>query len=164
MNTEATALANIVDMTRDLVTFYTKNINEADWHTDFEFEGKIFNSIAWQIAHLAWAQNHLVLVASGGTSITKPWYDKVKIGSPKISSRELPSVEEIKSTFHDVHDKSIEHLKTLSTVQLDETNKLNLKFRNGDSTRISIYHHIRHEGTHVGQLSWLAKMHGSKTI
>lgn len=160
--TEGMIIAEIADNSNDLAHFYLSKLTNSDWKKSFDLNGKIFNGVAWQLAHMAWGENNLILKACGATEIIKSWYDAFKIGAP--ASTEYPSIDEIKETFNEVHTHSVDFIRSMTTEQLDEPNLINLKFKNGDTKRTSIYHHIRHESIHIGQLSWLAKMHDIKTI
>lgn len=159
---EGVIIAEIADNSHDLAHFYLSKLDIADWKKSFELNGKIFNGIAWQLAHMAWGENNLILKACGASELIMPWYDTFKIGAP--ASTVYPSIDELKNTFNEVHRLSIECIRSMTTEQLDEPNLIDLKFKTGNSKRTSIYHHIRHESIHIGQLSWLAKMHDIKTI
>lgn len=161
---EAHILAEMADATRDLVFIYVKNIPKENWHKEFTLDGIKYNSIAWQLAHMAWAEDNLILVATGGKNIERPWFDKVKIGAPQASSSELPGADEIEETLKLVHEKSVEQIKSLTDEQLQEPNLTGLSFKRGNTKRMSIIHHIRHDGMHIGQISLLVKMHGVKTF
>lgn len=155
-------LADIIESTRDLVTFYTRNVPRENWHRHFEMENKKFNSIAWQMAHLAWAQNFLILKTTGGPVIEKDWFEDFAMGKP--SATILPILEEIEETLHEVHTRSVNHVRQMKDEELSEPNAVGMKLKMGSTKKAVIMHHIRHEGTHIGQLAWLAKMHDVKTI
>lgn len=155
-------LADMIESTRDLVSFYTRNIPKENWHHHFEMQNKRFNSIAWQLAHLAWAQNLLILKATGGPIIEKDWFEDFAMGKP--SPTILPILEEIEETLNEVHMRSVKHVRQMNDEQLGEQNTAGLKLKIGSSNKAVIMHHVRHEGTHIGQLAWLAKMHDVKTI
>ncbi len=58
----------------------------------------------------------------------------------------------------------IDYLKTLTDEQLEEENALGMSMGGSKALKNILYHAIRHEGTHAGQLGWLCKLHGLKTV
>lgn len=161
-NTQSSIYADIIDSTRELVYFYTKNVPREKWTQTFEMEDKKFNSIAWTLAHLAWAQNSLILKATGGPVVNKEWFTDFEIGKP--AATKVPPLEEVEATLKQVHERALAHVRSLTDEELLQENKAGMKFRFGTTNKALLTHHIRHEGTHIGQLAWLAKMHGVKTI
>lgn len=159
---QSSIYADIMDSTRELVYFYIKNVPREKWDMNFEVVDRKFNSIAWTLAHMAWAQNSLVLKATGGPALQKEWFSDFEIGKP--AATKLPPLEEIESTLKQVHELSLAHVRSLSDDDLATENSAGIKYRFGTTKKALLTHHIRHEGTHVGQLAWLAKMHGVKTI
>jgi hypothetical protein len=58
----------------------------------------------------------------------------------------------------------VKHVRAMKDEELEQPNAMDMKFKMGNSRKAVIAHHIRHEGVHIGQLAWLAKLHGVKTI
>ncbi len=73
-------------------------------------------------------------------------------------------METILADMKSVHDAVNKFIPTLSEEQLEEKNVLGMKFGPNESKRYMLIHAIRHEGTHAGQLGWLCKIHGIKTM
>jgi hypothetical protein len=161
---EAEYLAGLLNNTRVLAYFYLDKLNNADWFEQFEIQGNRVNSVAWNLAHMAWAQNFFVLVATGNTAVNIRWLDLFKIGSDPVPQALYPSRQDILSAFENIHTLALHQVRTMRKEQFDEPNFIDLKFKNGQSQRLAIHHHLRHEGTHIGHLAMLAKMHGIHTI
>lgn len=168
MKTEIETLRDLTIETRNLVLFYLKKLEGADVKKRFEVEGKKLNSIYWLVAHMAWAQNNLILRSSGGPNPELKWLRHFGMGaSPEDGETNGPSWEEALAGFHKVHELAIAHLATLDPALLDQPNRLNWEVivSGGSKTlRSTIMHHIRHENTHAGHLSWIAKFNERKTI
>jgi hypothetical protein len=56
------------------------------------------------------------------------------------------------------------HLITVSDEKMDEENSLGFGFGGIKTNRMLVQHAIRHEGTHLGHLSWLCKINKIETI
>jgi uncharacterized damage-inducible protein DinB len=65
--------------------------------------------------------------------------------------------------FHNVHTKAMEHVANLDAAALDAPNPTGLPAL-GKTVRDVITHAIRHEGAHAGQLAWLCKLYGIRTM
>lgn len=161
---ESEYLAGLVNNTRVLAYFYIEKMENCNWYQRFSIDGEQINSVAWNLAHMAWAQNYLILVATGNNTVNIKWFDLFKIGSPPAPIELYPNKQDILSAFENVHQLALYQINQMKEEQFDEPNLINLKFKNGNSQRLAIHHHLRHEGTHIGQLSILAKLHGVKTI
>ncbi|MDP2385890.1 MAG: DinB family protein [Bacteroidota bacterium] len=161
---EAEYLTGLLNNTRVLAYFYLDKLSEADWFKQFDVNGARINSVAWNLAHMAWAENFLVLVSTGNNSVNIKWLELFKIGSEPAPINLYPNREDILSAFENIHTLAMHQVRSMKEEQFDEPNHINLKFKNGNSQRLAIHHHLRHEGTHIGHLALLAKMHGIQTI
>lgn len=161
---ESEYLAGLLNNTRVLAYFYLDKLNEANWYEEFNVNGNRINPVAWNVAHMAWAQNFFVLVATGNTSVNLKWLDLFKIGSEPLPTSLYPSRQDIMMAFENIHTLALHHVLAMQPMQFDQPNLIDLKFKNGNSKRLAIHHHLRHEGSHIGHLALLAKMHGVSTI
>ncbi|MGL4598981.1 MAG: hypothetical protein ACRCYO_15795, partial [Bacteroidia bacterium] len=61
MKTELETYHFLVEQTRNITLAALKRIDEAqvDPYKEFEVDGKVFNSLYWQLGHMAWGQNNL---------------------------------------------------------------------------------------------------------
>ncbi|MBI2280489.1 MAG: DinB family protein [Bacteroidetes bacterium] len=162
--TTSQTLAEITDNTRDLLYFYLSKVDKSLWYETPEIDGKKFNSIAWELCHMVWAQDFLILRACSNQGSTISWLEKFEIGKPAANYTELPPIDEIKDALKNVHAQSLEVIKSLSDADLQTPNHVNLDFKKGKDKLQIIYHHIRHEGGHIGHIGLLCKMLGAKTI
>lgn len=162
--TASETLAQATDSTRDLLYFYLSKLDKSLWYKTPEVNGEQINSVAWELCHMVWGQDYLILQACANRSSNIAWLGKFGIGKPTVKTAELPTIEEIKEALKMVHAQSLEVIRGLSDSDLDSPNHINLDFKKGNSKRQIIYHHIRHEGGHIGHIGLLCKLFGAKTI
>ena len=159
---ETDVLCEVIDNTRELTLYYLTKLKGIDIYKTFTAGNQSFNSAFWIMCHMVWAQDFLLLKATRGPDLKIGWLGKFSIGSTLPPREECPELALVLEGMKQVHDTSVKHLRTLTGDQLNEPNAVNLKFGQDVSKRICIHHCIRHEGVHMGHLSWLAKMHGVK--
>lgn len=164
---ELETLRNMVDVTRQLAHFALKKLDgrEAEFQKRFEVDGRKLNSIYWIIAHMAWAENNLILRSTGGPNPEVPWLKAFALGKPAEEGENCGvPYSEIYAGFKKVHQLSMDHLAALDPANLDAENKLQWEILGAKTMRNTIMHHVRHENNHIGQLLWLVNLHGVKTI
>ncbi|HEV7230799.1 MAG TPA: DinB family protein [Bacteroidia bacterium] len=161
---ETDVLCEVIDNTRELTLYYLTKLKGVDIFKTFTSGSQTFNSAFWIICHMAWAQDFFLLKATAGPDLKIDWLNKFSIGSTLPPREECPPIAKVLEGMREIHVQSVKHLLTLNGDQLNEANMINLKFGDDNSKRICIHHCIRHEGVHIGHLSWLTKMHGIKTI
>lgn len=161
---EAQILAETLNSARQLTLFYLKNTDGLDKDKSFAIGEFNTNSIHWMVAHLAWAEDFLVLRGVGNRGLGLEWFEHFKLGSEYPDTSKFPSYEEAFDTLNRVHTQAMELLKTMDDGALEEPNHVGVKFGAGDSKRAIIHHCIRHEGIHCGHIGWLLRMHGRKVI
>jgi hypothetical protein len=162
--TEAQILMNVFQETRSLSNFYFNKQKDSDVYQVFEVDGKPLNSAAWIMAHLAWAENFLILQAMNGPALNEDWFSKVAFGAPMAKKEELPEIDTILSVLNKVHETSQAFVNNLTAAELDTNNVLGMKFGPNTSKRYMLIHAIRHEGVHAGHLGWLCKLNAKKTL
>ena len=64
----------------------------------------------------------------------------------------------------EVHRQAIAHVATLGEDALSAPNPTGLPLGGAGQVRDVIMHAIRHEGSHIGHLGWLCKLHGIPTV
>lgn len=161
MPTEAQVLSHMMDRTREWTRFHLAALKDQDPHHQFTGEGKPFNTVFWLVAHLATAQNGLLLASTGGPFEKFWWAKHYTMGASGLPQSECPPYAEVLDTFNAVHHKTVAHLATLDEAALNAPNTTPLT-RIGGTVRDLITHAIRHEGAHTGQLAWTCKLHGIK--
>jgi hypothetical protein len=157
---ETEVLCEVIDNTRELTLYYLTKLKGVDLYKSFSAGPQSFNSAFWILCHLVWSQDFLLLKATEGPDLGITWLNKFSIGSKLPAREECPALPAVLDALRLVHETAVKHLRSLDPAMLDEANAVDLKFGTDNSKRICIHHCIRHEGVHMGQLSWLAKMHG----
>lgn len=158
-------LAQTMDETRNLTRFYSSKLKGEDMHHEFDVNGYTTNSPYWILAHLCWAEEMLLLRCLGHEGLDIPWLNDFKIGSAKGEKpTNQPELGEVLSAMKQIHATALEHLSQITEEQLEEDNDLGVAFGENRSKKFIAMHAIRHEGTHMGQLSLIAKMYGKKTV
>lgn len=165
MRCKTETLVETIEEVRNLTLFYLSKLNGKDYFREFEVEGTRLNSAAHVIAHLAWAEEFLILRAITGHGSGLSWTDHFRIGAPRPHVSAYPPFEQIVAGFQEIHLKAMDILTRIQDDEiLDLPNKINLKFQKGDSIKVCLLHHIRHEASHAGHLSWLCKLHKVETV
>lgn len=165
MRKETEVLADMLDMARQATKYYLNKLSGTDLHTHFKTEkGDNFNSAFWIIAHLTVIENWLVLYSTYGKAERINWGKQYGLGEPAPTREASPAWDEVLQLFNSVHERSLSHILSLTDEDLSKATRSGEVFDGEDSCRKVIKHAIRHEGTHIGHLSWLCKMHGIKTI
>jgi hypothetical protein len=163
--TSGKVLAQTMDETRNLTRFYSGKLKGEDMDRVFEINGFTTNSPYWILAHLCWAENMLLLQCMGHKGLDIPWLNDFKIGSSKGEKpANAPTISEVLSSMKDIHAAALEQLSSMTDKNLNEDNVLGVAFGENRSKRFIAMHAIRHEGTHLGQLSLIAKMYGKQTV
>lgn len=163
--TSGKVLAQTMDETRNLTRFYLSKLKGEDMHRQFTVNGYTTNSPFWIMAHLCWAENMLLLQCMGHPGTDIAWLKDYRIGSPKGNApANQPSLEDVLAAMKQIHAVALNHLSAMSEQQLAEESAIILPFGDDKSKRFVAMHAIRHEGTHLGQLSLIAKMYGKHTV
>lgn len=162
--TQAQLLAQTLQKVRDLTMWYLGMLKTSDPYQEFEVNGVKLNSIYWLTAHIAWAENMLVLEMCGGETVGVEWLKHYALGCDGSLHTDKPDMKEAIGALKEIHAKSIELLHQLPDEKLEEINKREFGFGGDKSVRMMIQHCIRHEAMHTGHLSWLCKINGIKAI
>jgi uncharacterized damage-inducible protein DinB len=160
---EPKIIADILDQTRKLTLIYAKRLEGKDFHKRFEIDGKVFNSVYWELAHVAWAESMLILGFLGDKEPSPAWLRQFSLGSNPDEVKEWPPVPELMETLARIHARSLEMLRTMDPELLEHPAEIKFTGWQTDIRHV-LYHAIRHEGTHAGHLSWLCKLHDKKVI
>jgi hypothetical protein len=161
--TEAQILAEVMDQTHKLGRFYIGTLKEVDVLKEFEAEGKKLNCVLWTLAHMTWAEDALLLKTLNGPATNITWLSQFRTATDSSLQTGWPPLNEVLEGMKHVHDVSLKFVSSLDDSVLDEPVYIKVIDWNTDK-RHAIMHAIRHEGVHVGHLSWLCKLHGIKTI
>lgn len=162
-NGQAFILADTLDKTRSLSRWYISLLKTIDPYQRIEFNGHKLNSVAWQVAHLTWAENMLVLKGANGQPESIDYLKAYGFGSTGDLHTEQPDMKVLLDDMKMVHEKAMGHIQSLTDEQLYTESTIGQMF--GDPTvKMAIQHAIRHEGTHAGHLGWLCKLNNIKTV
>lgn len=162
--TEAQILSRQLDKARELTRWYLSLMKECDPYKTFEFEGKRFNSIIWEIGHLAMSENFLANYLTYGPAIKEEWFKHFAMGGDNKVSDEYPDFKSVLNSFKSIHNTTIEHINTLTDDDLDKPTKKEFNVAGIVTVRDALIHSIRHESTHTGHLGWLCKLHEVKSV
>lgn len=161
--TEATIIADIYKDTRGLAKFFISKIDPETAEYHHTLDGRKLNSPYWIVAHMIWAQYALQCQSMDGPDLDLPWLTHYCIGSDGTLHEGRPSFTELLKVMDDVNTHCNNHVRSLTEAQLDEP--ANLKAIHWETTKRRIlYHSIRHEGQHIGHLSWICKLNGIATV
>jgi hypothetical protein len=164
MHNEALVLAALMDRSRQQVSACLQRLEAANLHHRHEVDGRQLNSAYWIAAHLAVSQNWLILRGTGGLFQKFSWAKHFSLGAIPLPPSECPPYEEVKATLEGVHRLAMEHVAGLGEAALDQAHQAMLQLPGTNDVRAVIAHHILHEASHAGQLSWLCKLGGLPTI
>ncbi|MCU0433436.1 MAG: DinB family protein [Bacteroidia bacterium] len=123
------------------------------------------NTVYWLTGHIAWAENNLVLRATGGPNPELPWLKLFGLGKPAEEAEQNgPAWEEVLAGFARVHELVLAHLATLDVEVLGQPVPTGFVWRGESDVRMSLRHQVVHESMHTGHLGWLCKLYGVKLI
>jgi len=164
MNSEAALLADTFQKVRDLTKWYFSLVKDANPYHQWEVNGQKLNSIAWLAAHLVWAEDFLIVRATGGKGLGLEWLEHYKLGSDGSLHEEKPDMKTLLSLLKKGHENATAHLLSLSNEKLEEENAFGFGFGGVKTNRMMIQHCIRHEAMHTGHLSWLCKINSTESV
>ncbi|CAG5086921.1 DinB family protein [Parvicella tangerina] len=162
--TEAQILSRQLDKARELTRWYLSLMKTCDPYKTFEFDGKRFNSVIWEVGHLAMSENFLVNYLTYGPATKEDWFKQFAMGGDNKVTEEYPDFKEVLNSFKQIHNSTIEHINSLTDQDLDKPTKKEFNVADIKTVRDVIIHAIRHESIHTGHLGWLCKLHGVKSV
>ena len=161
---ESKTFADTFQSARDLTKWYLSLLKQVDPKKELVVGDKKLNSIYWLGAHLVWAEDFLIVKGTGGKGADIPWLEHYKLGSDGSLHEGHGDFKSVLQDMKTVHENAMQHLLTLDDEKLQQTNPLGFGFGGNNSNRMMVIHAIRHEGTHVGHLGWLCKLHGISAV
>lgn len=160
---ESEIIADILNSTNQLARFFISKLDIEDLEKRYEVNGVELNSAYWLIAHLIWAEKYLCLEGAGaGKQEDLDWADHYGLGSSGDLHESRPDFKTLYATFKEVHERALTHIRSLSDEDLEKEPTLPVPV--GKDIRATLYHAIRHEGQHIGHISWIIRMQGGKVI
>ena len=162
--TTGIVLADTFTTARQLTRYYLSKLKGFDPHHRFKVGDKKLNSTYWMIAHLLWAEDFLMLRALGHEGLKIDWLEEFKVGSDaNQTSLDIP-FKELLDIQKESHLITLDHLRSMTEEEFQEENSIGIHFGGETKKRYIAMHGIRHESTHTGQLSIIAKLAGGQTI
>jgi hypothetical protein len=155
-------LADTFQLSRTLTERYIQRALKGDIQEQVSVGNITLKCSQWIIAHLAWSQHALLLQALGSPIPLPDELIFFKIGSTAAPQPEWPSIDKILNEMKNIHEASMQYVRSLNDDELMTPNIIGLKFGEDNSKRIIIQHAIRHESMHCGHLSWICKIQGLK--
>lgn len=154
-------IAEMLDQSRKFNRFYISKLDPERVHERYEMDGVQMNSAYWIIGHLGWAELGVVVETCGGPALDIPWIEDFRIGKQEKGDFQGPSLVELMTDLERIHQHSLDFIRSQSDEDLEIP--AYLAPARWDTVRRKVFYHaIRHESFHTGQLSWIAKVHGSK--
>lgn len=163
-NSTVQVVADMLESTRQLNKFFIKKLDEHKLTQVYTVDGVELNSAYWVLAHTIWAEEYLTIRTLGGPA-TPPeleWLEHYGINSDGSILGEPLTMKELWTVMEEVHQRSQTFVRSLTDDELEQ--EVNMKTPIWKTKRDVLFHAARHEAQHMGHISWLCKLHGSKTI
>lgn len=161
---ESHILAEVLESTRELTKQYLGWLKGVDFEKRYPVKSATLNSTLWIAAHLVCAEHPLLVEALGGKPLKIPWLKAFLLGSKPLSPGKGPKYMEVLKGMEAVHRAALKVVRSLKDEDLDRSNIFGFKFRGKNNRRNVIHHAIGHEAFHAGQLGWICKLNGIKTV
>ncbi len=163
-NGQLSAAVERIRFARGLTKTYLDDLATEDW---FWMPSEGVTHIAWQVAHLAFAQYALVMRRIRGERpedeqvISADFIERFGRGStPAAGAENNPTIEEILRTFDRVHAQAVEELSQYSDEQLDVPSE---PAHPAFTTHLgAVGFASQHELLHAGQIVLLRRLMGKK--
>ncbi|MCB9232301.1 MAG: DinB family protein [Bacteroidia bacterium] len=155
MKTEFQTIAEIFDYGRKLFRHHLDKVPEAHLHTRLKMGDYEVNSAYWIACHCTWAENDLLLQATSGPLPFLPYFDQYSYGTDPAKITEFMPWPEVLQMMDLVHNTAMSWLKSRPDSELDEEVNISETWRT--TRRVALYHAIRHESMHTGNLAWILK-------
>jgi hypothetical protein len=145
---------------------FLQDLVDAEWYWA---PPQFTTHLAWQVGHLAVAQYNLCLRRMRGRTtadeslISDAYIEAFKLGSkPAAEPEKNPPLEEIKSVFEAVHQRSIDELGGRTEAELDEPlEQPHPRFK----TKLGAVEWCPlHEMVHAGQIAMLRRLMGKPPL
>jgi DinB superfamily len=157
----ADIIAEMLDSARKFNLFFLSKIDPAQFHHRPVIDGRLGNSAYWIACHLVWAEASGLIGKTGGTMPDLPWIEGFMKGGDG-NFADGPAIDVLLKAMADVHAQALAHVRSLSDEDLAQPAFIELM--NWNTTRQkALYHFIRHESFHGGQIALIARSLGADT-
>ncbi len=161
---ESYILSEVLESTRNLTKQYLGWLKGVDFEIRYPVKGVALNSALWITAHLVCSEHLLLVEALGGKPMKIPWLKKFLLGSKPLHPGKGPKHKDVLKAMEAVHRAALKTVRSLEDGDLDRPNAFGYKFRGKNNKRNVIHHAIGHDAFHAGQLGWICKLNGIKTV
>jgi len=162
LNIARSQLASARDYTRTLLT----DLDDSLWYTQ---PPGCPTNIAWQVAHLAFAEYALVLVRVRGKEpddellVSNGFWRRYKKGSePSLAGADEPTPAELRATLDRVHDRCLTEMASFTDSQLGAP--VPEPYSGYPNKLGSLLFCSAHEMLHAGQIGLVRRMLGKKPV
>ena len=164
MRKESDTLVELIDYTRRLTKWYISKVPEEMLKPGVDIDDFPVNSAYWLTAHITWAQ-YSISRSIGAPKMDVQWLDEFRISSPKTPHQERwPDKDDLLKTMDDIHESTLTFVGELTSETLDEVHPNEALHYLFKTKRQAIFHIVRHEGYHTGQIGLIAKSSGADTV
>lgn len=160
--TQTELLAEQLDGSRQWTLMLLADMNGDDWTHQ---PGPGLAHALWICGHLTSAQNTLIHVRCLGTpALDDSFKAHFALGKPVASATEhaYPSVDAVRATMDEVHQKTLSAIRSMSDAVLDEpaSGAEGRPHPHYSDKRGAVAHCNRHEAFHAGQLATIRRLLG----
>ena len=155
-------IAEMLDYSYKFNLYYLNLLDKSRLHEPLTVNGVEGNSAYWLVGHLAWAEADLVQEILGEKALPIPWIRHFAMKLMHEKKEDLPDVPTLMQEFERVHQRALELIRQQTDEDLEKPTFVVPS--NWHTTRKkALYHSIRHQSCHTGQLALMAKAHGAPT-
>jgi hypothetical protein len=155
----ADVIAEMLDSARKFNLFFLSKVDPAHLHHRPTIDGRLGNSVYWIACHLVWAEADGLIGHTGGVVPDLPWLKSFTKGSPG-EVIDGPPAHELMKVMADVHAQALAHVRSMTDEDLAQPTVIEVM--NWQTTRQkALYHFIRHESFHGGQIAVIGKTLGA---
>ncbi|HHG86112.1 MAG TPA: DinB family protein [Bacteroidetes bacterium] len=155
-------IAEMFDYSYKFNLYYLNKLDPKRLHEPLITNGETGNSAYWLLGHLLWGEAEVVMEVLGETPLPIPWVRHFAMKIRKQEVKDLPDFQALVKEMDRVHTLAMEMIRK----QSDEDLQLPAFVQPANWHTIrkkALYHTIRHQSFHTGQLALIAKSHGAET-
>jgi len=161
MNLIAQTIAEMLDQSRNFTRFYLSQIDPERIHERHTFDGIPGNSAHFLMGHLAWSEWLLITEYLKQPDFASPLASIFHIKAKEENIKVQYTYQDLYTEMTRIHQATLEYIRNLEASDLEE--EVYLAPANWHTTlKKALYHIIRHESFHSGQLALIAKVQGGK--
>jgi hypothetical protein len=159
---DSNTIAEMLNYGRKFNLFYINKLDPERIHEPLVANGHEGNSAYWLIGHLLWGEAEVLMNVLNENPLPLPWIKHFAIRQDNQPHDELPDLKTLMKELENAHRNALEMIRKQSDEDLEKdafVSPANWK----TTRRKALYHCIRHESYHTGQLGLIAKSHNAET-